>query len=238
MATTIPTSLVVLHESFARRMKQACDAKEATPALNDGRLVWIKTKMAAEGHDVSLQTVMRWYYGAAMPRQKKLISLAKILGVSPSWLALGREDRSRVDTTARRISPEGAVNALAGHMQMAGVPCAFPERGDPRAETIHFYSIIEGRQHPIYATPANPDQKGHQVVFQVPGNHSKALVLVVLSVDQKTIEVWHVPTESIDNAAERDSDMKTVAAKLNGRQLAIGRLKIDPVTDFTKALMH
>jgi integrase len=32
MATTIPTSLVVLHEAFARRMKQACDAIWLIPA--------------------------------------------------------------------------------------------------------------------------------------------------------------------------------------------------------------
>ena len=56
MATITPSSLVVLHEPFARRMKQACDANEDIPPMNDGRLVWIK--MFNLDQDVSLQTVM------------------------------------------------------------------------------------------------------------------------------------------------------------------------------------
>ncbi len=39
MASVTPSSLVVLHQSFAVRMKQACDANEDVPPMNDGRLV-------------------------------------------------------------------------------------------------------------------------------------------------------------------------------------------------------
>lgn len=237
MATTAPTSLTVLHEPFARRMKQACDANEDIPPLNDDRLVWMQQRMSQEGHSVSLQTVMRWYYGAAMPRQKKLISLAKVLSVSPSWLSLGREDKSKVDTSTRRISAEGAVNALAGHMQMAGVPCAFPEKDDPKADTVHFYSIIQGRQHPIYVAAGSTDKKENHVIFQVPVKHSKTVVLVVMPVGSKSLEVWHVAPETLDSSGEKDSDFRTISARLSGRDLCIGRKHISPITDFTKALM-
>ena len=236
MANITPNSVVVLHEAFARRMKQACDANGDVPAMHDGRLTWLRQKMSNESVDVSLQTVLRWYYGAALPRQKKMIALAKVLGVSPSWLSLGREDQNKIETGGRRISTDGAVNALAGHFQMAGVPCAFPEKDDPRAGLVHFYSIIQGRQHPIHVVSGSTDQKQTHVVFQVPSNHSKAVVLVVLPIDQKSIEVWHVPAETIEKEGERDSDMKTLEAKLQGRSLGLGRQKISPMADLTKAL--
>lgn len=237
MATVTPASLTVLHEAFARRMKQACDANSDIPAMNDGRLVWMQQKMEYEGHEVSLQTVMRWYYGASMPRQKKLIGLAKVLSVSPSWLSLGRDERSKVDSTSRTISTEGAVNALAGHMQMAGVACAFPERDDSRGDLVHFYSIIAGRQHPIHVASGATDDTQGRVVFQVPVRHSKAVVMLVVPIDQKTIEVWHVPSNVIDASGEKESDLRTVSGKINGRVLSIGRFKIIPVVDFKQAML-
>lgn len=36
MGSTVPTGLVVLHEAFARRMKQACVSNEDIPPLNEG----------------------------------------------------------------------------------------------------------------------------------------------------------------------------------------------------------
>ena len=237
MATIVPASLTILHESFARRMKQACDANDDIPPLNDGRLVWMQQRMANEGHEVSLQTVMRWYYGASMPRQKKLISLAKVLSVSASWLSLGRDERSVVDTSARRISTEGAVNALAGHMQMSGVPCAFPEKGDTRSDKVHFYSIIEGRQHPIHVASGIMDKKSSNVVFQVPASHSGVIVMLVLPMDQKSVEVWHIPPNVIEITGQKDSDVRTISGKINSRTLGVGRFKIVPVDDLTKALM-
>lgn len=237
MATTIPTSLVILHEAFAKRMKRSCDANDDIPPLNDGRLVWMRQKMKYEGHEVSLQTIMRWYYGAAMPRQKKVIALAKVLGVSPSWLALGREDKTKIDTSSRLISTEGAVNALAGHFQMAGIPCAFPEKDDNRADLVHFYSIIQGRQHPIHVAAGSVDRKDTHLVFQVPVKHSKTLVLVVMPIGQKAIEVWYLPGDVLDSAGEKDSDLRTISAKLSGRDLTVGRKHIAPINDFGKALM-
>lgn len=237
MATVVPSSLTVIHEAFARRMKQACDANQDIPPMNDGRLVWMQQKMAAEGHESSLQTVMRWYYGAAMPRQGKMLALAKVLNVSPSWLALGRDEKSKIDTSARQISTEGSVNALAGHLQMGGVPCAFPEKGDPRAGLVHFYSIIGGRQHPLHVAGGAMDKKNTSVVFQVPVDHKRALVVLVLPVSQKSIEVWHIPQDAIEQNGEKESDMKTMSAKLNGRTLLLGRHRIMPIADLTKSLM-
>lgn len=237
MATLTPSSLVVLHEPFARRMKQACDANSDVPAMNDGRLVWMRQRIENEGIEVSLQTVMRWYYGAAMPRQKKLIMLSKILGVSPSWLSLGRDERTKVDTSSRRISTEGAVNALAGLMQIAGVPCAFPEADDPRADSVHFYSIIGGRQHPIHVASSGTDAKATQVTFQVPTRHSKLVVMLVVPFDQKSVEVWHIPSETIEHVSQKDSDMRTLTAKISGRQLSLGRSRIAPISDFKQPLL-
>lgn len=239
MSSLVPSSLVVIHEDFAHRMKRACDANEDIPAMNDGRLVWIKTKMEYNNEGVSLQTVMRWYYGAAMPRQKKLLILAsKVLGVTPSWLSLGREDPGNFDSTTRRITVEGAVNALVGHMQMAGVPCAFPEIDDPRGDAVHYYSIIGGRQHPIMVATAHVERGGKNVIFQVPNKTSKSLVMVVLPVDQKSIEVWHVPSDLIDSESSRDGDMKTVKSVISGNMMTIGGKKIRSIDNFTQSILH
>lgn len=238
MATKTPTSIIVAHAAFAERMAQACDANIDIPQLNDGRLTWIHNQMRRREHEVSLQTVMRWYYGAALPRQNKLISLADSLGVSPSWLSLGRSEVEKIDTSTRRMNPEGAVHALAGHMQLAGIPCAFPERDDPRADTVHFYTIIGGRQHPIHVSAAHliGDSK-NLVVFRVPAKHSKVLIVLVMAVAQKAIEVWHIPEDMIDLHAEKDNDTKVLSAKLVRRNLWFGTYEVRPVEDLTQAIL-
>lgn len=237
MASTTPSSISVMHEPYAKRMKQACDAHPDIPALNDGRLTWLRQKMDYEGHAVSLQTVMRWYYGAAMPRQKKLISLAKVLGVTPAWLSLGREEPLRVDTSARHINPEGAVNALAGHMQLAGIPCAFPEPDDPRAEHVHFYSIVLGRQHPIYVAAGYTDPKSNVVRFQTPAKAEKTVVMLVTAPDPKRIEVWVVPHKLLD-AGQRDGEMRTHEAKVSGNAIVLNRTRLVAIEDFSKPITN
>lgn len=238
MATQTPTSIKIVHEEFAKRMVQACDANMEIPQLNDGRLTWIHNQMRIREHEVSLQTVMRWYYGAALPRQKKLIALADSLCVSPSWLSLGRSEVDKINTSTRRMNPEGAVHALAGHMQLAGIPCAFPERDDPRADTIHFYTIIGGRQHPLHIPTAHligDDDKS--IAFRVPAKHSSVLIMLVMAIAQKSIEVWHIPDEVIDQHAEKDSDTKILSGKLVGRHLWFGTHEVRPVGDLTRAIL-
>ena len=205
--------------------------------MNDGRLVWIKNRIADEGHEVSLQTVMRWYYGAAMPRQKKLISLSKILAVSPSWLSLGREDQPKLNTSTRRINNDGAVNAFLGHMQMEGVPCAFPEAGDANSEVVHFYSIISGRQHRFHVVSGIASKKLNSVSFNVPVHHEDVIVILVIPISMKCIQIWQIPASVISSNATRDSNMLNMSGKIDADTLSIGRVKLKSVEDIREYML-
>ena len=238
MSSIIPASLTILHEPFGIRMKQSCDANSEIPNMNDGRLVWIKNRISDEGLAVSMQTVMRWYYGAAMPRQKKLILLSKILGVSPSWLSLGREDQPSANTSSRRINNDGAVNALIGHMQMEGIPCAYPETGDLKSDVVHFYSIISGRQHLFHVASGSISKKINSASFAVPVQHENVIVILVVPVSAKCIQIWQIPTEVIISQAKRDSNVMAMHGKIDGDTLSIGRVKLQAIEDLRECMLN
>lgn len=80
-------------KEFSARFKQACDDNPRIPKINfgEGRLSYLRSKLAEIGVDVTLQSVSRWYNGLAVPRDHRLVSLANILEVSPEWLRYGVE---------------------------------------------------------------------------------------------------------------------------------------------------
>ena len=153
-----PKLKIIRDKAFGQRLELAADGNAMVPPYNRGRLTWVKTQMMERfGESVSVETVRKWFGGEVKPRPDKLKLLAELFEVDEGWLSLGiapdlqpREQRLR-DATA-----DGAVNLLAGVIQMNGGNPAFPEDGDKRAvkEHIDLYAIIKGAQYAFHVSLA------------------------------------------------------------------------------------
>ena len=79
--------------------------------------------------------------------------LSKLLGVDEAWLSLGiSSDLPPKQREARNAVADGAVNVLAGLVQMNGGHCAFPSETDPRRDYVDLYAIVRGTQLSIHVS--------------------------------------------------------------------------------------
>jgi len=135
-----------MDRAFAQRLNLACDGHPHIPAYGAGRQTWIKENMG-----VSHEAVRKWFVGEARPRPAMMRKLKTLLEVDEAWLSLGiAPDVEPKERKARNAVADGAVNALAGIIQINGGHCAFPDERDPRAAYVDMYTIIRGSQFSIH----------------------------------------------------------------------------------------
>jgi transcriptional regulator with XRE-family HTH domain len=120
---------VIRDAGYAQRLALACDRSDQCPPLHQGRLVWVVAQLQERfGLDVTTETVRKWMHGEAKPRLDKNSKLAELLGVDPVWLYQGIDPNlSPREKKARNAMADGAVNLIAGFIQMDGGAVAFPE---------------------------------------------------------------------------------------------------------------
>lgn len=221
---------------FAMRMKRACDANPLIPDENNGRLVWIKDRMEAEGMEVSLQSVHRWYHGRARPRQQKLLLLAKVISVDESWLSLGRLD----EIVSRRSKPQkpvldGSVYATIGLMQLANVSCAWPDDDDDSASYVHFYSIIRGKQHRFHVAYIREESEDGVSVIHLPTEYEKCSVIVCRRITATCLDLWSVPSSVITAGSKNRGGFFEMTVSVKGSILSSGDTSIKSIKQFDKA---
>ena len=173
----------VRHEDFAARFTMACDNNQNVPEKHYGRQSWIAGQFKDRFDvDVTSETVRKWGLGLARPHpHSKMVQLAEILRVDPAWLDHGTTDG--LDKKKNRIRHEvadGAVNLVAGLVQMGGSHPAFPVEGDRFAaeNCVDLYAIIRGIQHAFHIVTAEPTAKGFE--FAVPQGARNVIVLGVV----------------------------------------------------------
>lgn len=182
MAAAQAGDKVIRDAAFARRLEQACDGSPHCPPFNKGRLTWIADELGKSlGQKLSVQTVSRWMDGVSKPRHAKAIKLAQLLGVDSTWLYLGVEpELAPRERKVRNAMADGAVNVVAGLIQMDGGHPAFPEEGDARAAAAHIdlYAVIKGAQYAFHVTLGIREDGGWR--FAVPADHEGIVVLGVV----------------------------------------------------------
>ncbi len=176
------SSSVIRDPEFAKRLGQACDANFHCPELHKGRLTWLADQMGKRlKKAVSAQTCARWINGEAKPRRDKNDVLAELLGVDPIWLYLGVEqDITPRERKVRNALADGAVNLIAGLIQMDGGYPAFPEEKDARAQREHvdLYAVIKGANYAFHVALATPAAGNHE--FKIPKDYENIVVLGVV----------------------------------------------------------
>lgn len=180
--TTDQPVRIIRDPEFARRLESACDGHPHVPPLHRGRLTWIRDHLVKNFNlDVSVETVRKWFAGEAKPRPDKTALLAQLLEVDVSWLQIGiDQDLAPRERKVRNAMADGAVNLIAGFIQMDGGNPAFPDEADKRAarDNVDLYAIIKGANYALHVALGTLEGGGFR--FPVPVNHEHVVVLGVI----------------------------------------------------------
>lgn len=224
----------VKHADFALRMEQASEGNPDVPPLNYGRLQWVADRIEkVSGITVQKETVRKWYAGMTRPRHDAMLALAKILGVDEAWLSVGHTpEMTTKEKRARNAEADGAVNIVAGLIQMHGWTPAFPSENDARAKEaeIDLYAVIRGAHYGIHvALGISKDDGWH---FTVPGGAVKdALVLGLLRTSTFAFRIVELDGEGIRTTGQRKGSAYEVIVPRDGT----GRAWKE-ITDFSERL--
>lgn len=188
------------HEEFAKRFETACDGNPHVPPQNYGRLAWVVKQFKTRfDKQITLESVRKWSAGETYPRPDAMAMLAQVLAVDQAWLALGKmNELSDKDMRLKTAEASGAVNLLAGVIQMSGCYPAFPEASDARAraEKTDLYAIIRGAQYRFHVVVGQRKDKG--VVFAVPIEAIESNVVIgILPGEGFSYRFFEIDTETL-----------------------------------------
>ncbi len=166
---------IIRDPEFARRLCSACDAHPHCPPLHKGRLTWIQAELKRHfKENVSVETVRKWFAGEAKPRPEKVERLAQLLQIDVAWLSLGIDKGlAPRELKARGREIDGAVNAVAGFIEMDGSHAAFASDADQK-RGIDLHAIIKGAKYDIHVAVQEDG------VFRIPTARDGLVVLGVV----------------------------------------------------------
>lgn len=188
----------MVDRSFAKRLNTACDGHPHIPPYGHGRQTWVKEHL-----EVSHEAVRKWFMGEARPRPDKMRQLSKTLEVDEAWLSLGiTPDLKPRERRSRNAQAEGAVNVLAGIVQLNGGHCAFPDENDPRGGYVDLYAIVRGTSYPLHVSLATPLSAG-MFQFVVPKEYRDCRVIGVVQIRSMRVHALDMTTDLIDRHKSR-----------------------------------
>src|SRR5215217_1878741 len=201
------------HPAIAKRLNAAFEAHPHAPALHSGRYSWLQSEFAKRGIRVSVEAMRQWFLGHSRPNDKKMETLAEMLGVDRTWLELGHDSGvTQRDRRARNAMATGAVNLVAGLIQMGGGHVAFPDEDDARAEreNVDMMAIIRGASYSFHI--AVGEEVDGTLRFAVPTRHDEVVVIGVV-MDGFVARLFEITPEDIEGAPQRrGATIEVVAA--------------------------
>jgi hypothetical protein len=202
----------IVHPEFAERMLHACDRNPDVPPINYGRLGWFVSQFKDRyDSDVTQETIRKWFAGESRPRHRAMTMLATILKVEESWLALGK-DTSIPEKEHKIISSRasGAVNLIAGMVQLCGSTPAFPAKEGP----IDLQAVIRAAMFNFHIVYGVPNTKGF--TFSVRIDATECLVIAVVQLEPLQFEVFELDWKKIESLGSRKSGHFVVNETLEG----------------------
>jgi transcriptional regulator with XRE-family HTH domain len=182
---------VIRDKAFAKRIEIACENHPLSPS-GHGRQTWLRRAIEEKfGVKLSPEAVRKWFAGEARPRPKVMSQIAQVLQVDEAWLSLGlKPTATPVETQKRNALVNGAVNLVAGQIQLAGGSIAFSEEGSDH----EMFAIVRGKQHAVTVRLGNVESR---FKLSVPVSVSTAIA-VVPTVQPTVYRFFRVPAELID----------------------------------------
>lgn len=229
MATENPTVRVIRDRAFAERLNKACDHHPHVPPYNYGRLTWVRDHLNSDrGLSVTLETVRKWFSGESRPRVSKMAQLAELLGVDEAWLSLGlTPEATPAERDARNAAATGAVNLVAGIIQLSGGHPAFPDDGAPE----NLLAIIKGKHHRLHVTLGQQTDAGYRFILP-----SDLMGLVCIGVVQRgplRFDFLRLDTDDVEKVGASQGGFIELAVKANGAGYSTRRTDWPLVKNFS-----
>lgn len=205
----------IVHPEFAKRMLLACDGNPNVPLPNHGRLGWFVTEIDRRfGAPLTIETVRKWFAGETIPRTKMMGYLAAVLEVDHAWLAVGTTSQvSEKQKKVRNAVADGAVNLVAGLIQICGGSPAFPDDKDRRAteDKIDIYAVIKGAQYSFHVCFGERNGDQHQFVIPTEALRS-AIVIGVIRTGELAFRFFELESELVAERGQRKGGFFTLNA--------------------------
>jgi len=207
---TVTPERIIRDPEFAKRLDNACNANGHCPPLHKGRLTWVQAELKRHFKEkISVETVRKWFAGEAKPRPEKVAMLAELLQVDISWLSLGVDKgMAPRELKARGREIDGAVNIVAGLVEMDGGHAAFATEADQK-RGVDLHAIIKGAKYDFHVVV--PEEG----VYRVPAKREGIVVLGLLKKGMG-IEVTEIPEDVIDRAGTNRGGVVEVKVSARG----------------------
>lgn len=211
---------VIRDKEFAKRLERACELNPNVPTDGQraGKQKWVYDSLAERfGVRVSPEGVRKWFSGESRPRPKIMTLLAVILEVDEAWLSLGiQPDETPLERQKRNAVADGAVNYVAGLIQLGGYNIAFPEPDDEAAPDL--FAIIRGKQHSIEVKHVKiANGKGS---LRVRGN--RTIIAVIDTGSPMAMTVARVPADVVEKHGKRRGGYTEMTVEPKGATWAVG----------------
>lgn len=219
---------IVRDEKFVKRLELACENHHLAPS-GHGRQAWLRQRLNQDFNiDVSAEATRKWFAGVAKPRPKVMLALSKILDVDVSWLSLGVDQTEKPRDKAKRSAiAAGAVNFVAGHIQLAGGNIAFPE-GEDEQEDV--FAIVRGKRHAVTVILGNVMPKFKIAVPQ--HAFANTVLLVVPTKNPLVYEFFRLPSEILKNHGRNRSGHGEFQVDRDGDILSIEGQPLPQIRSF------
>lgn len=238
------TAKEIRDPDFGKRFAQACDQHPDVPPFSSGRLVWIQRGLSLRFDiDVTIESVSKCYHGAARPRTAKMKALAALLEVDEAWLSLGVGPHAKTRTRDRQLrdaSVDGAMNIVAGFIQMNGGRPAFPDEKDKRAADAHIdiYAIIKGAQMNFHVSTCQDAGDG-KITFSIPANHDEIIVIGVVPVEPLRCVFLELTSDIIDEQGDLRGGYRQLHVTKDGNRFKAGDVTIPQIHTFgSRSMQH
>lgn len=220
---------VIRDKAFAKRLVQACEGNPNCPTdQNRGKQKWIYDNLLSEfGLRVSAEVVRKWFAGESRPRPKVMSYIARLLEVDEAWLSLGITPE--INTVEKKkhhnAMVSGAVNLVAGIIQLGGGSIAFPEDG-----SCHITAILKGKALKIdVVVPRDLGQDRYR--FTVAEPIVGKTVLVLIEEERFGYQVIEIIPDVIRAVGDRRGDFWEVEIEQRGVNWKAGPLSIRQLDD-------
>lgn len=208
-----PKTPIVRDKAFAKRLETACEGNPHCPTdLYRGKQKWVYDGLESEfGVKVSSEAVRKWFSGESRPRPKVMSYLARLLEVDEGWLSLGlTPDLTPKEQKQRNAVADGAVNLVAGMIQMGGGHIAFPEDG-----SAHIFAIVAGKQ--VSIDVVLPFALGRdQFRLTIADRLDKKHIVAVVQVAAFSYDMLVLTPEIVRDAGERRGDFWELIVEQRG----------------------
>lgn len=190
------------YPDFAERLNNAAEMNPNIPPIRKGRLVFIQEQLRKKGHNVTIESIRKWFSGENMVAPNRATDLAEIMRVDDSWLMFGAGENERPQQKrARNALADGGVNLVAALCQLDGATVAFPEEDDRFAISQHIdlHAIIRGASYAIHVVAAEERDGGR--FFSVPLNLRNTVPIGIERIGDFQFNVYEITNEAIEYGA-------------------------------------